>query len=204
MGAQQDEIGLLYLALARLFDKPEEAVKLMSDIISLSEALGVTGFAEFFTETSTLDLETHRVEMFELTPRCPPYGGYYALGEDSRERGWYMHQVLTYYKAFGYGIDVGRELPDYLPVMLEFLSVTRGVDNPIQRAMRLDFYNRFLKPWLGKFIECVEKTGSPYRHLLSALRQLLNLDFETTPQLLKHFLHQSSENVTRPQAVADL
>ncbi len=104
-----DELGLLYIALARLFDKPAEAVKLADEITSLAESLGVDGFAEFFEEAASLDLEGHRVEMFELAPRCPPYGGYHALGEDNKERGWYMHQILTYYMAFGFELDVKKE-----------------------------------------------------------------------------------------------
>ncbi len=47
-----DEIGLLYIALARLFDKPAEAVKLADEITSLAETLGVDGFAEFFKEAA--------------------------------------------------------------------------------------------------------------------------------------------------------
>ncbi len=94
-GGGLDGVGILYIALARLFDKPAEAVKLADEITSLAESLGISGLADFFREASGVDLEEHRVEMFELAPRCPPYGGYYALGEDSRERGWYMHQILT-------------------------------------------------------------------------------------------------------------
>jgi nitrate reductase delta subunit len=176
-----DEIGLLYIALARLFDKPAEAVKLADEIVSLAESLGVDGFAEFFKEAVALDLEGHRVEMFELAPRCPPYGGYHTLGEDNKERGWYMHQILTYYRAFGFEFDVKKELPDYLSAMLEFLSATRTVDDLGRRTMRRDFYLRFMKPWLDKFSQCLEKAGSPYRHLAKALRQLLELDFEASP-----------------------
>jgi nitrate reductase delta subunit len=104
-----DELGLLYIALARLFDKPAEAVKLTDEITSLAESLGVDGFAEFFKEAAALDLEGHRLEMFELAPRCPPYGGYHALGEDNKERGWYIHHILTYYRAFGLELDVKKE-----------------------------------------------------------------------------------------------
>jgi len=177
-GVYADEVGLLYIALARLFDKPVEAAKLASDITALAEAFGIAGFAEFFKEASGIDLEEHRVEMFELAPRCPLYGGYYATSE---ERGWYMYQILTYYKAFGFEVDVRKELPDYLPTMLEFLGVTCTVDEPVRRTMRRDFYLRFIKPWLGGLLQCVEKAGSPYRHLVAALRQLLELDFDIPP-----------------------
>jgi hypothetical protein len=47
-----DELGLLYIALARLFDKPAEAVKLADEITSLAESLGVDGFVEFFKEAA--------------------------------------------------------------------------------------------------------------------------------------------------------
>jgi nitrate reductase delta subunit len=92
-----------------------------------------------------------------------------------------MHQILTYYRAFGFEFDVKKELPDYLPAMLEFLGATRAVDDLGRRTMRRDFYLRFMKPWLDKFSQCLEKVGSPYRHLAKALRQLLELDFEASP-----------------------
>jgi nitrate reductase delta subunit len=62
-------------------------VKLAEEVTSPAESLGVDGFAEFFKEATATDLEGHRVELFELPPRCPPYGGYHALGEDDKERG---------------------------------------------------------------------------------------------------------------------
>jgi hypothetical protein len=50
--SHEDEMGLLYIALARLFDKPAEAVKLADKITSLAESLGVDGFVEFFKEAA--------------------------------------------------------------------------------------------------------------------------------------------------------
>jgi nitrate reductase delta subunit len=55
------------------------------------------------------------------------------------------------------------------------------VDDLGRRTMRRDFYLRFMKPWLDKFSQCLEKAGSPYRHLAKALRRLLELDFEAPP-----------------------
>ena len=42
---------------------------------------------------------------------------------ESRDRGQAMVNLAAHYESRGYGID-GNELPDYLPLFLEFLSLT--------------------------------------------------------------------------------
>jgi len=175
-----DPVQVLYIAIARALDQPEKAFEVRRDVEELAKVLGLEEVAQFFKEAEGMDVEDHRISLFELAPKCPPYAGYYALGEDSRERGWYMHQILTYYRAFGFDMDVRRELPDYLPAMLEFLAMSRAVDDLGRRLMRRDFYRRFIKPWLDKFVQCLEKQKSPYRHLAHALVKLLKEDFEST------------------------
>ncbi len=169
---------IMYMVTARLLDNPRQVYSQREEVLKIAQELGLGALAGFFQEMGEEEVEGHRVELFELAPRCPPYAGYYALGEDSRERGLYMHQVLTYYKAFGFTMDVRQELPDYLPVMLEFLASTTDVEDFGRREMRRDFYRRFIKPWFPKFKECVEKSNSPYRYVLHALEKLFKLDFE--------------------------
>lgn len=168
---------VLYVISARLFDNPKEVYSKREEVLKLAEALGLSELRDFFQEADDGSIEAHRVEMFELAPRCPPYGGYYALGEDSRERGLYMHQILTYYKALGFTMDVRRELPDYLPVMLEFLAATSEAEGASAQVRR-DFYRRFIKPWFPKFKKCVEESKSPYRHIVNLLQRLFDEEFE--------------------------
>ncbi|MFN3803856.1 MAG: nitrate reductase molybdenum cofactor assembly chaperone [Pyrobaculum sp.] len=172
-----DLVGVLYIIAARAVDSPTAFLQAREQISTLAEELGLEELKAFLEEAEGVDLESHRVEMFELTPRCPPYAGYYALGEDSRERGLYMYQILTYYKALGFTMDIRRELPDYLPAMLEFLGATTGG----REELRREFYRRFIAPWFKKFVECLEKHKSPYRHLARALWAIFKEEFETPP-----------------------
>lgn len=159
---------LLYSIIARLFDRPQDVLKAADEIKQLAAELPELGL--FLEGISGVDVEEHRVAMFELAPRCPPYAGYYALGEDNRERGLYMHQILTYYRAAGWDMDVRKELPDYLPAMLEYLAVIND------DRLRAEFFRRFIKPWFHKFRQCLEKQGSPYRHLAAALERLFQAE----------------------------
>ena len=172
-----DAKGLLYIIAARAMDNPLKLLEEGDELAKFAEETGAREVLEFLREASGMDIEGHRVEMFELAPRCPPYAGYYALGEDSKERGWYMHTILTYYRALGFDMDVRRELPDYLPAMLEFLGATYGVDDLGKAAMRRDFYRRFIKPWFNRFKECVERHNSPFAHILKIVEKLFK-EFE--------------------------
>lgn len=172
-----DTRGLLYIIAARALDSPLKLLEEGEELMKFAEEAGAGELLEFLQAARVIDIEGHRVEFFELAPKCPPYAGYYALGEDSKERGWYMHTILTYYRAFGFDMDVRKELPDYFPVMLEFLGATYGVDDLGKAAMRRDFYRRFIKPWFSKFKDCVERHKSPYAHVLKMVERLFQ-EFE--------------------------
>ncbi len=62
------------------------------------------------------------VTTFDLKRRCSPYLSYYATG-DTRRRGAALVTFLDAYRAAGWELDA-RELPDYLPVVLEFSAVS--------------------------------------------------------------------------------
>ena len=170
---------VVYAVAARAIDNPTEVLKLKKEIEALAEELQLPQLAEFIRRAEEVNIEEHRVDMFERAPKCPPYAGWWALGEDSRERGWYMHQILSYYKTFGFDMDVRKELPDYLPAMLEFLAATADVEDLGRRELRKDFYRRFIKPWFDKFTHCLEKQKSPYAHLAKALTETFKKDLES-------------------------
>ena len=69
----------------------------------------------------------HHVETFDLTRRCSPYLTYYRYG-DTRQRGMALLALKHTYRRAGFE-PAERELPDYLPVVLEFAALAgdRGV-----------------------------------------------------------------------------
>jgi nitrate reductase molybdenum cofactor assembly chaperone NarJ/NarW len=62
----------------------------------------------------------HYVETFDLRRRCAPYLTYYRYG-DTRKRGMAMVEFKTAYRVAGL-VPVEDELPDYLPMVLDFAA----------------------------------------------------------------------------------
>ncbi|MBE2276119.1 MAG: nitrate reductase molybdenum cofactor assembly chaperone [Rhodobacteraceae bacterium] len=79
---------------------------------------------------------------------------------ESRDRGGAMVDLLETYRAGGYDL-VGPELPDHLPVLLEYLS-TRPLDEA--RALLAD-----AGPILAALADRLDKRGAAYAPVLAAL-----------------------------------
>ena len=77
-------------------------------------------FCKWWTAEDPLALQQHYVETFDLHKRCGLYLSYYGEG-DRRARGVALLRLKRLYRAAGLPLE-GFELPDYLPVMLEFAS----------------------------------------------------------------------------------
>ena len=71
-------------------------------------------------ETSQLDLEREYVETFDTRRRCTLNVSYYLYG-DTRRRGVALLRLKRMYAAAGL-IHDSEELPDHLPLMLEFAA----------------------------------------------------------------------------------
>lgn len=83
-------------------------------------ALALGRFFHWWTEAPELELAQRYVETFDLYKRSSLYLTYYALG-DKRERGMALLRLKKLYRAAGLP-QQGSELPDYLPMMLEFAA----------------------------------------------------------------------------------
>ena len=125
-------------------------------------------------------VEEEYVELFELNPRCPLYLGSHTFDEPKTcaqaavsDRNEYMIELVGIYRHFGLSLK-GRELPDYLPLMVEFLALTAGREDPIREK----FIQEYLLPFLPPLRERLAALNSPYLHLSDGLEQLLKLDLE--------------------------
>lgn len=85
---------------------------------SVAEAL--ERFCAWWAAQQPLALQQHYVETFDLHKRCGMYLTFYGEG-DKRERGAALLRLKRMYRAAGLPLE-GSELPDYLPVMLEFAA----------------------------------------------------------------------------------
>ncbi len=96
----------------------------IGDIVSgMSEASATTGlrrFLDWWQVVPDHELQRTYVETFDLHKRCCLYLSYYLYG-DRRQRGQEFVRLKHLVEAEGYRF-AGRELPDYLPLLLEFAA----------------------------------------------------------------------------------
>jgi nitrate reductase molybdenum cofactor assembly chaperone NarJ/NarW len=126
-------------------------------------AAALADFTGWFTAQEPETLERHYVETFDLRRRSSLYLTYYLHG-DTRRRGMALLTLGRRFRAAGWDVD-GGELPDHLPVVLEFAALSgpgRG-EAPLRQHRR----------GLELIHHALTDAGSPYRHLLAALLSLL-------------------------------
>lgn len=126
-------------------------------------AAGLGAFTDWFAHTEPETLERTYVETFDLRRRSSLYLTYYLHG-DTRRRGMALLTLAQRYRAAGWETG-GGELPDHLPVVLEFaaLSGPGPGEAPLRQHRRgLELIHRALSD-----------ADSPYRHLLAALLTLM-------------------------------
>lgn len=110
-----------------------------------------------------LDWQDRYVQTFDFGKKSNLYLTYSQHGEE-RERGTALLELKRRYAEAGFEL-VGTELPDYLPLMLEFASAAswdaaEGVLNGRSRA-------------LGSIHGQLAESGSPYAGLLDLLQQIV-------------------------------
>ncbi|MGW8378280.1 nitrate reductase molybdenum cofactor assembly chaperone [Streptomyces sp. ODS28] len=87
-----------------------------------TEVALLTGFCERVTGTDTLALAADYVHAFDRSRRRTLHLTYYTDG-DTRRRGASLARLKSLYRQHGWQ-PAGEELPDFLPVMLEFAART--------------------------------------------------------------------------------
>jgi len=120
-------------------------------------------FLDWLLTTPAIDVQRHYVQTFDLRRRSGLYLTYYLHG-DTRKRGMALLVLKQRYRAHGLRLADG-ELPDLLPVVLEFAATAGPGDGeaPLrQHRQGLEL----LRSALGE-------TGTPYRHLLDAVCAVL-------------------------------
>jgi len=113
---------------------------------------------EFLGRVKPEDAEEAYVSVFEVPPKCSLYAHSYALKGKEDMVGQYLLEIKGQYKVKGFDVPVEREIPTFLPVMLEFLSLVYDEDPAAAKR----FAKRYLKPWVAQLAECLERNGSPW------------------------------------------
>ncbi len=115
-----------------------------------------------FRDRDIYDLQERYTLLFDRTRSLSLHLFEHVHGE-SRDRGQAMVDLAQHYERNGFAVS-SRELPDYLPLFLEFLSVIavdealQLLDDPIEIIAALD--------------ERLRKRRSPYRVVFQTLRSM--------------------------------
>ncbi len=163
---------------AEIRENAEGVVKSLEDIDTESAML----LSRFLGEDAIAEEEY--IDLFELDPKCPLYLGSHTYDEPKTcataavsDRNGYMIDLVGIYKHFGQKPNV-KELPDYLPLMVDFLSLTtESIDDPV----RDKFIEEYILPFLPPMRSRLEELKTPYLHLLDALEKVINIELETRP-----------------------
>ncbi|MBM4221354.1 MAG: nitrate reductase molybdenum cofactor assembly chaperone [Gammaproteobacteria bacterium] len=126
--------------------------------------------------------EDEYISLFELDPRCALYVGSHTFEEPTTcakagvsDRNGYMIELLGIYRHLGLS-PAGGELPDYLPMMVEFLALTAGSDDPVRDKLIREYLLPYLPPLRAK----LEELHSPYQYLLDASARLMEREVAPT------------------------
>ena len=140
-----------------------------------------------FLEENTISDESY-IDLFELDPQCALYLGSHKYDEPKMcanaavsDRNKYMIELKAIYKHFR-KIPDERELPDYLPLMIDFLSLTIESKDD---SVRGKFIKEYLLPFLPLIHSKLKELKTPYVYLIDALDKIINIDLKTNPMLKK-------------------
>lgn len=130
-------------------------------------------FDAFFEEVEPLspdEREELYVRTFDFSPLCALHVGVhlFAGNGEGPQRSALMAALAGAYREAGFRTD--GELPDHLAVILRF----RGRLDPDEWE---DMARWCLLPATARMLEELERTRSPYRHVLRAIRCLLLSEF---------------------------
>jgi nitrate reductase delta subunit len=81
----------------------------------------------FWDSSELTAIQTHYVDVFDLSRKHSLYLSYWTDG-DTRRRGEVLAAFKQRYRRSGFLVDTGGELPDYLPMVLEYGAIVDPVD----------------------------------------------------------------------------
>ncbi len=131
-----------------------------------SEAARLIGrFRGFIASIPLGFVEALHAQIFDMEPACCLYVGYHVFG-DTHRRGMFLAGLREWYGRYGFSVD--GELPDYLPVLLRFLS--RAEEGPDKSEL----IQYCMIPAIESIARGVSDKKSPYGDLITAIRLLVS------------------------------
>jgi nitrate reductase molybdenum cofactor assembly chaperone NarJ/NarW len=162
-----DDAPVRYQVLSWLLSYPsDEVVESREELAEAARSLNagrardaIRRFLDYFCSETRTSLQQHYVETFDLQKRSSLYLTFFTHG-DTRRRGQELLRLKRLYRSAGFVAD-GSELPDYLPLVLEFASLDARHGETILREHQ---------PALELLGMHLAEQGSVYAALLEAVR----------------------------------
>ena len=123
---------------------------------------GINVFVDFFAREPLTFWQEHYVQLFDYSRSVSLYLFEHVHG-DSKDRGQAMVDLIDLYTENGLHIK-RPELPDYLPVFLEFLAMQT-------HSKAMDYLSEIIDI-VGFIHRKLEEKDNPYKYLLAAIIQL--------------------------------
>lgn len=139
-----------------------ESVLLEDHLLNSDSVEGVAKFCSFFSSRSLTEWQEHYVQLFDYS-RSVSLHLFEHLHGDSKDRGQAMVDLISFYEDAGFHLTKS-ELPDYLPVFLEFLSLHTPEKAAASLADIIDI--------IGVIHHKLVAKDNPFRHLLYAVLRL--------------------------------
>lgn len=140
--------------VTRLLDAADQNL-LFSD----AEREQIAGFITWLLAQEQTELEADYVRTFDMVPEHSLHLTHHLFGDD-KNRGPALIDLSEYYKSFGLQHEES-EIPDFLPLMLEFVSQLE----PDEARIFLSDATKVFRVLAGN----LEKSGSPYAALIRVI-----------------------------------
>jgi len=129
---------------------PQEAIK------------GIEKFTDYFSGQELTDWQAHYVQLFDYSRAASLHLFEHVQG-DSKDRGQAMVDLINFYRENGLEIST-NELPDHLPVFLEFLST---LDPDKASELLAEPVNV-----IARIFEKLHEKDNMYQHVVAAIIRL--------------------------------
>lgn len=125
----------------------------------------------------------HYVQTLEMSSDCPLYLGCYLFEEPSTcrtlatsKRNQYMIELVNLYGHVGFSL--GGELPDFLPVVAEFLAISVRFPERDRIGLRRKLISDYVLPAVRPMLEALRRAETPYAQPVEALEHMLRYELE--------------------------
>lgn len=150
---------LLQYPTTALFDGFTELTAFAAETGPKPARRNLCRFLDWLGATAPDAVAQHYVQTFDLRRRCALYLTYYRYG-DTRKRGMAMLAFKTAYRQADF-TPIEDELPDYLPLVLEFAALTSAGTKLLQgRHADLELLRRALHAAETPYVDIVEAVSA--------------------------------------------